>query len=40
MKPPTLNTPHTLLSIANPEHAIIGWVFTVKTNIEKAIKMP
>ena len=22
-------------SIANPEHAIVGWVFTVKTNIIK-----
>ena len=27
-------------SIANPKHAIAGCVFTVKTNIEKAIQMP
>ena len=27
-------------SIINPEHAIAGWVFTVKYNIEKVIKIP
>ena len=38
---PTLNTPHMLLQhLHYRKHAIASWVFTVKSNIEKAIKIP
>ena len=37
-----MNTSHMLLQHLHyqPRHAIASWVFTVKTNIEKAIKIP
>ena len=39
-QPRTHPTCCSSISIINPKHAIAGWVFTVKTNIEKAIKIP
>ena len=37
-----MNTSHMLLQHLHyqPRHAIASWAFTVKTNIEKAIKIP
>ena len=34
-QPQTYPTPCSSVSIASPQHAIAGWVFTVKTNIVK-----